>query len=123
MELDYKLIGQRVKICRIKSGLTQEKTAGLAGLTAQHISNIETGNTKVSLPTLVAIANALSVSIDSFLIDNVLNSKNVMYNEACEIFEDSNPYETRIFLEVLKSTKKAIQDSVKLKELLGSEDV
>ena len=59
LELDYKAIGKRIKIARIKQNLTQETVADRIGVTPQHISNVETGNTSVSLPTLIAIANTL----------------------------------------------------------------
>ena len=112
-----------LKMCRIKRELTQGDVATITGLTDQHISNIETGNTKASLPALVSIANALSVSIDCFLTDNVINSKNIMTMEASQIFEECNAYEARIYLEVLKSTQKAIQDCIDLKQLFGADDL
>ena len=68
MELDYKAIGKRIKIARIKKNLTQETVADRIGVTPQHVSNIETGNTSVSLTTLVAIANTLTVSVDELLV-------------------------------------------------------
>ena len=70
MEIDYKAIGQRIKIARIKKGITQESVANIINMTPSHMSNVETGKTKVSLPTLIAIANALSVSVDTLLCDN-----------------------------------------------------
>ena len=80
MEVDYKAIGQRIKIARIKKGVTQETVADLIDITPAHMSNVETGKTKVSLPTLIAIANALSVSVDTLLCDNVITSKIVFEN-------------------------------------------
>lgn len=53
MEVDYKAIGQRIKIARIKKGVTQETVADLIDITPAHMSNVETGKTKVSLPTLI----------------------------------------------------------------------
>ena len=50
MEIDYKAIGQRIKIARIKKGITQEAVADLIDITPAHMSNVETGKTKVSLP-------------------------------------------------------------------------
>lgn len=41
MELDYKAIGKRIKIARIKKNLTQETVADRIGVTPQHVSNIE----------------------------------------------------------------------------------
>lgn len=40
MELDYKEIGKRVKIARIRADLTQEALAEKAGLSITHMSNI-----------------------------------------------------------------------------------
>ena len=99
MELDYKAIGKRIKIARIKKNLTQETVADKIGVTPQHVSNIETGNTSVSLTTLVAIANTLSVSVDELLCDTVLISKPVFEKEAKEIFEDCNEYEVRVLVD------------------------
>ena len=52
MELDYKAIGQNIREHRRKSGLNQKELAELVNLSPQHISHIETGHTKLSLPTL-----------------------------------------------------------------------
>lgn len=84
MELDYKAIGKRIKIARIKKNLTQA-IADKIGITPQHVSNIETGNASVSLTTLVAIANTLTVSVNDLLCDTVLISKAVFEKEAKRI--------------------------------------
>ena len=41
MELDYKAIGKRIKIARIKADLTQERLAERIGISPTHLSNIE----------------------------------------------------------------------------------
>lgn len=116
MELDYKAIGKRIKIARIKKNLTQEAIADKIGITPQHVSNIETGNASVSLTTLVAIANTLTVSVNDLLCDTVfLISKAVFEKEAKELFEDCNEYEIRVLVEVLKATKQSLR-TVKLFE-------
>ena len=115
MELDFKAIGKRMKIARIKKNLTQETVADKIGITPQHVSNIETGNSTVSLPTLVAIANLLSVSVDELLCDTVLISKPVFEKEAQEIFKDCNEYEVRVLVDVLKAAKTSMRN-VKLFE-------
>ena len=75
MKLDYKAIGKRIKFARIQTDITQEHLAELASISPSHMSNIETGTTKVSLTTIVAIANALQVTTDDFLCDNVIQCK------------------------------------------------
>lgn len=115
MELDFKAIGKRIKIARIKKNLTQEVLADKIGVSPQHVSNIETGNSSVSLPTLVAIANVLTVSVDELLCDTVLISKAVFEKEAQELFTDCNEYEVRVLVDVMKSTKESMRN-VKLFE-------
>lgn len=109
VEIDYKAIGQRIKIARIKKGITQEAVADIIDITPAHMSNVETGKTKVSLPTLIEIANALSVSVDTLLCDNILQSKVVFEGEAKELFKDCDEYETRLLVDLLKSAKTAIR--------------
>lgn len=113
MEVDYKAIGQRIKIARIKKGVTQEIVAEKTSMSLQHISNIETGNTKLSLPAIIAVANALEVSVDSLLCDNVLHTKPVFVEEARGLFDDCNDYEVRVMTEVLRSLKDSLRaDSI-----------
>ena len=107
MEVDYKAIGQRIKIARIKKGVTQETVADLIDITPAHMSNVETGKTKVSLPTLIAIANALSVSVDTLLCD--ITSKIVFEKEAKDILSDCDEYEVRFLVDLMKSAKIAFR--------------
>lgn len=109
LELDYKAIGKRIKIARIKQNLTQETVADRIGVTPQHISNVETGNTSVSLPTLIAIANTLQVSMDELLCDTLLASAPVYEREAQMLLKDCNRYEIRVLLDVLKATKESLR--------------
>lgn len=105
LKIDYKAIGQRIKIARIKKNVTQEIVADIIDITPAHMSNIETGKTKVSLPTLISIANALSVSVDELLCDNILDSKVIFEKEAQEVLNDCNDLEIRVLVDVLKAKK------------------
>jgi len=55
MELNYKAIGKRIKIARIQRELTQERLAEMADISPTHMSNIETGTTRVSLSAIVCL--------------------------------------------------------------------
>ncbi|MBH7884817.1 helix-turn-helix transcriptional regulator [Clostridioides difficile] len=110
MELDFKFIGQRIKIARIKKKLTQEVLSEKINVSPQHVSNIETGNSSVSLPTFVAIANTLGVSVDELLCDTILSSKAVFENELEEVLRDCNEYEIRFITDIVKASKKSIRD-------------
>lgn len=65
MELDYQEIGRNVRNYRMKKGLNQRELAELVNVSDQHISHIENAHTKLGLPTLVAIANALETDCNS----------------------------------------------------------
>ena len=96
MELDYKAIGKRIKIARIKADLTQERLAELIDISPTHLSNIETGTTRVSLNTIISIANALSVTGDDLLCDNIIMSKVQFEKDIALLLEDCDEYEIRI---------------------------
>ena len=67
--MDYYQIGQRVRKYRKAQGLSQEELAARVGISVTHMSHIETGNTKLSLPVLVELACALGVQSDDLLFD------------------------------------------------------
>ena len=121
MIVDYKAIGKRIKIARIRKGLSQEETASQSGISSKHMSNIETGRTKPSLPALIAIANVLDTSVDFFLCDNVLKSEHILNNEANRLFSDCDDYETRIMLNILLATKTSLRDEIDFRKRLFEE--
>ena len=77
-EIDYKMLGLKIKEIRINRSLTQDN---LAEMVSCNISNIENNHTKVSLNVLLAIANALNTSIDYLLSDQYENSSLALDNE------------------------------------------
>ncbi|MCI9978448.1 XRE family transcriptional regulator [Clostridioides difficile] len=113
MDLDFRAIGQRIKIARIKKRLTQDTVSELINITPSHMSNIETGKSTVSLQTLVAIANVLNVSLDELLCDTILDSKIVFEKELSDILKDCNDYEIRVLVDILKASKDSMR-SVKM---------
>ena len=65
--LDFALIGKRIKEVRTDRQLTQEYLAKVTDVNVSHISNIETNKVKVSLTLLVSICNAMNVTVDYIL--------------------------------------------------------
>ena len=66
-EINYVLIGKRIKETRSQMKLSQAALAEMAGLSARYISHIETARKKASLLSLVRIANAVGISVDEIL--------------------------------------------------------
>ena len=96
MELDYKAIGKRIKIARIKADMKQEHLAEKSGLSPTHISNVETGTTKVSLSSIVSLANALGVTVDDLLCDSLIHARVQFEQDIAELLEDCDNYEIRM---------------------------
>ena len=78
IQLNYTILGDNIRICRERKGLTQEKLAELAGLSTKHISKIELGKINIKIETLIKIANSLDVSTD-ILLRNFLECDNDLY--------------------------------------------
>ena len=81
-----------------------------------NLSNIENGHSKLSLPMAVALANVLSVSVDEFLCDSVIHSKEVFSHEVQRLLEDCDDYEIRILTDLFKAAKDTIRRDMKLKQ-------
>lgn len=108
MEINYEDLGKRIRIFRKKSHLTQAQLAEMSNLNSSNISHIERGATKVSLPTLIKIANSLSVSLDELIYDSLNKNGHISIKELNELLKDCNDHELNAILELIRSTKNII---------------
>ncbi|WP_303016368.1 helix-turn-helix domain-containing protein [Holdemania massiliensis] len=69
--VNYAALGKRIRTIRRHRQMTQEQLAEAAGLSIPHLSNVENASTKLSLPKLTDIANALEVSLDELAGDSL----------------------------------------------------
>lgn len=123
MELDYKAAGKRIKIARIRMDLTQEQLAEMVGLSPTHMSNIETGTTRVSLTSIVRIANALSVSLDALLCDSVIRERVQFEKDIAKILEDCDEYEIRFIRDMAQSLKDSLRRDAHLRKIGKVDDL
>ena len=116
MELDYKAIGKRIKIARIKADMKQDQLAERAKLSPTHVSNVETGTTKVSLSAIVSLANALGVTADDLLCDSVIHAKVQFERDIAELLEDCDPYEIRMVKDMTEALKETLRRDAHLRQ-------
>lgn len=69
MEIDYVLVGRRIKRIRRCRDITQEDLAFAIGTSAAFISNIECARKKPSLDKLYEIAAVLGVTVNDLIYD------------------------------------------------------
>jgi len=108
--LNYELIGMRIRTHREKMKLTQEVISEKSGISISHMSNIENAKDKPSLACLVNIANALNTTTDHLLMDNVTAASTPhLLTEIKMILDDCAPEEIFIIAELAKTLKKSIR--------------
>lgn len=62
-----KKFGLKVKIERVKLGISQEKLAEIAGLNRNSIGSIERGETSPTLDTIDSLAKAFGLSLQEIM--------------------------------------------------------
>lgn len=108
MNINYTDIGVRVRKIRIEKGITQRKLADMIEMTTTHISHIENGTTKLGLPTIVDIANALDTTVDNLLCGSIKNSGGEYLGDLSEIISGCTPTEIRYAAEITKAALEAL---------------
>ena len=109
MELDYTIIGDRIRECRKNKNWTQAMLAEKSGIEPSNISHIERAATKLSLATLVSIANALEVTTDELIYGNLNMSAHVSIKLIDAVLTDCTPNELESIAEILKTVKNVLR--------------
>ena len=94
--MDYYAIGQRIRKIRKAQGFSQETLAEQAGISVTHMSHIETGNTKLSLPVLVDLAEILDVRTDDLLYDEIFAERSSTIDEIVQILNTCTVQQLKI---------------------------
>ena len=105
MRLDYTIIGVRIREIRNKRNLSQAELAELSEVEPTTISHIERAATKVSLPTLLSIANALETTLDELVYTNLVKSQSVSLGMIDALLQDCSADELKSIAEMIKTTK------------------
>ena len=117
-EVDYVKLGQRIRKVRTEQRLQQAELAYRAGITTSHMSHIETAQTKLALPTIVKIANALFVSVDELLYDSLEQVRPVYDKRIAETLSDCDPDELQALSEVIGTIKTLVRKKHKASDTL-----
>ena len=105
MAIDSVCIGRRIKRFRSEKQLSQEELGEKIGVTRKHLSKIEIGDRAPTLDLLILIANALDVSADDLLVDNLKHTSSSVGADIHVILQDCNHDEKEMLTRLLKFTK------------------
>ncbi len=101
--MDYYTIGQRIRKTRKARGLSQEVLAEQVGISLTHMSHIETGNTKLSLPVLVKLAEVLDVRTDELLYEDREAGRSASLESITTTLEHCSTAQLRVVEDTLKA--------------------
>ncbi len=94
-------LGLRIREARKLKKVTQGQLAEKIGVTDVYISEIERGHKMPSIPVFIAIVEALDISADYLLRDNISSGKTYIYNEFTERLDKLSPKQRKSALELL----------------------
>ena len=106
--MDYYKIGQNIRKFRKAYNYSQEDLAEKVGISVTHLSHIETGNTKLSLPVFISLAEVLQVHTDELLFGISTTQLDSTKEEILSILDRCTPYELHVIKDIIIATKSAL---------------
>ncbi|MCC0664568.1 helix-turn-helix domain-containing protein [Clostridioides sp. ZZV15-6597] len=106
LELDeiYNIIGKRIRNYRRKTGYSQEELAEKAELFPTYLGQIERGESKASLRSILKIANALEMPLE-VLFENIIQNEehiDTMSSECYELIDSLTLKEQKAMINLIK---------------------
>ena len=99
--LDYRIIGERLKIKRKSSGLTQEEVAELVNITVVYLSKIENGHVRPTLDLLCQICEIVGLDLGELFSRVSTNSAEYQNEKVVQLFNACSPTVKPIALDLL----------------------
>ena len=112
-DIDYVALGTRVREIRRRKNLSQEKLSAMVDVSTRYISNIELANSKIGLQTLIALANALEVTVDELLYDSTPAIQAQFDLEAKQIMDDCTSEERHFLLDLMRHAKEDLRKNIR----------
>lgn len=102
MNIDYRLIGERIKKARKTQGLTQDMLAEKLNVSIGYVSQVERGITKISLDLLGAISSILNCDVAYFISESAVNSNEYLESEIINEIKKLDSPKRKFVLEMIK---------------------
>ena len=103
--MDYYKIGQRIRKIRKAHGMSQEELAERVDISTTHMSHLETGTTKLSLPVLVDIATVLEVKTDDLLNCNSAAATSSALEDIAAVLDRCTATESKVIADIVRAAK------------------
>lgn len=110
--MNYYEIGQRIRKSRKALDLSQEELAEKVGISATHMSHIETGNTKLSLGVFARLVEALGCRADDLLFERPLSSKHISSENILMTLDSCTLQQLLIIEEIIVAAKRSLDKNL-----------
>ena len=108
MNIDYKLIGERIKNARKSQGMTQEVLAEKLNVSIGYVSQVERGITKISLDLLGAISSNLGCDVACLISESAIHSNEYLETEIINEIKKLDNKKKKYIFEIIKLTNEKI---------------
>ncbi len=108
MNIDYQLIGERIKQARKSKGMTQEVLAEKLSVSIGYVSQVERGITKISLDLLGAISSILECNVASLISESAVESTEYMETELLTEIRKLDNNKRKYIYEIIKLTNEKL---------------
>lgn len=99
--MDSKTLGNRIREARIKKLYTQQRMAEMAGISQMYLGEVERGTKMPSLKSFIKIIEALDLSADYVLRDELSSGEHYIYDEITEKLKNLSPQQRKAASEIL----------------------
>lgn len=100
--VDFKLIGQRIREARAKKGWSQEKLAETIDVAVAFLSRVERGGTAINLKRLGQISIALEVPMEELVTGVVKEDHRYLDKEFYELLKQCSKDKQRLIYNIAK---------------------
>ena len=99
--MDSLTLGKRIREARLNKRYTQQRLAEEAGIGQMYLGEIERGTKMPSLKIFIKILNALDISADYVLRDELASGDRYIYDEITEKLNGLSPKQRKTAAEIL----------------------
>ncbi len=104
--VDYIALGKRIRDARKALNLTQEEASERCDITSSYYGNLERGDKKMSVETLVKLSEGLGVSVDSLLYGDDSREKKLLADVMAKVKKEADMGQFEKYLMIMEAVSK-----------------
>lgn len=99
-------LGKHINLIRKDKNITSDKLSELCNINATYLRQIECGSKIPSLPVFIDICNALDISADYLLQDELTSNHSSTANDLDTLLKNATPSQQELALTIIKAILK-----------------